>query len=227
MRVLLVPVTLAVLTVIARDRRLDLARLADVHEQIDPMAGMSRLQRGSDRAHRRNRRRRRDSRRSEVSLDGIPHERAQFLIGHDSVVAPGSSVTVSTIPTIAASTGAALRRIAVGEFTLESAVSLGELEPRWQRGDVPFIVPEDLLPEFPPALLSEQALHRVRHGMDLEVENDAATVKLMDQTGRLCAIARRVASGLYHPAVVLPEDSSHPPPPGSPSDAMPQHAQSS
>ena len=116
---------------------------------------------------------------------------------------------------------AALRRIAVGEFTLESAVSLGELEPRWQRGDVPFIAPEDLLPEFPPVLLSEQASHRVRHGMDLEVETDAATVKLMDQTGRLCAIARRVASGLYHPAVVLPEDSSDPPPPGSPSDAMP------
>ncbi len=122
---------------------------------------------------------------------------------------------------------AALRRISVGEFTLASAVPLDQLEPRWRCGDVPFIAPEDLLPEFPRVSLSEPALQGAMHGRDLELEADAATVKLLDRTGRLCAIARRVASRLYHPAVVLPDANPGPSGPASPADAMPQHAESS
>ena len=121
----------------------------------------------------------------------------------------------------------ALRRIAVGEFTLGSAVPLDQLEQLWQHGSVPVVPPEELLPEFPSMLLSETALRGVRHGRDLELETGAATVKLTDQTGRLCAIAQRAAGGLYHPAVVLPNANPGPPASSSPADAIPQHAQSS
>jgi tRNA pseudouridine55 synthase len=121
---------------------------------------------------------------------------------------------------------AALRRIAVGEFTLASAVPLDQLGPRWQKGDVPFIASKDLLPELPSVLLSEAELQGVRHGRDLTLEAEAAMVRLLDRTGRLCAVGQRVAEGLYHPAVVLSEDSPASPGRASPQDATPPNAQS-
>jgi hypothetical protein len=109
-----VSVALAVSAVVARHRRLDDARVTDIDErEVLVMAGMLGTVAGpggkstgiglSGRAT------------VEVPGHGIPHQRAQLFVGH--AVAPTASsgvasTTVSTMPTMAASTGAALRRTA-------------------------------------------------------------------------------------------------------------------
>jgi tRNA pseudouridine55 synthase len=101
---------------------------------------------------------------------------------------------------------AALRRIAVGEFTESAAVPLADLASRLHRGERVLIPSEELLPEFPAVLLTGVAPGRVLAGQDVEIESEAPRVKLLDSSGRLCAIGDRIAQRRYHPVVVLVRD---------------------
>lgn len=99
---------------------------------------------------------------------------------------------------------AELRRTAVGEFTEAAAIPLDELEQKVREGLSALIALESLLPEFPVLSLPASAIGRVLHGNEVEVESEAAWVKLLDASGKLCAVAKLISRNLYHPAVVFP-----------------------
>src|SRR5690242_12805358 len=105
------PVALAVVAVVAGHAGLDEARVADVDERdVDVVA---RVAHGRDRG---------DGRRGrldvapgrEPATHGLADQILQLRLVHDALPAsaPASIVTRSTMPTIAASTGAAVRRSA-------------------------------------------------------------------------------------------------------------------
>ena len=99
---------------------------------------------------------------------------------------------------------ATLRRIRVGEFGLEDAHTLDELE---QAEDVEslFVHPRRILPEFPSVTATEESLARIRNGMavNLPEMSRAPLVKVFAGQAELVCIASRVAGTLFHPKVVL------------------------
>jgi len=99
---------------------------------------------------------------------------------------------------------ASLRRTRVGEFGLEDAHALDELE---QAEDVEslFVHPRRILPEFPSVTATEESLARIRNGMavNLPEMSRAPLVKVFAGQAELVCIASRVAGTLFHPKVVL------------------------
>lgn len=105
-----------------------------------------------------------------------------------------------------------LRRTRSGRFTLDEATPLAELEhdPSGARDR---LVPLDrLVPELPSVLVTERGAERVAHGNFLrpgdltgtsDGETPAGPLRVMDQAGRLLAIAEAGADGLLRPAIVL------------------------
>ena len=102
---------------------------------------------------------------------------------------------------------ATLRRSAVGEFVEARAVSYEQLQERVRQGDIPLIPMEDLLPEFPALLLLPACVRAALHGNNVALECSAQWVRLLDESGKLQAIAEHVADELYHPVVVFNCDS--------------------
>jgi tRNA pseudouridine55 synthase len=100
---------------------------------------------------------------------------------------------------------AQLRRTAAGEFAEAAAVPFKQLEERVLRGEIPLIPAEALLPEFPALTPSPSAASSVSHGNDLTLQCSAKWVRLLDDSGKLQAVAERVADDLYHPVVVFNE----------------------
>ena len=98
---------------------------------------------------------------------------------------------------------AELRRIAVGEFTLARAVTLGQLQEQVPHGTAWLIPLEELLPEFPAVALSDSTAKAASHGNRVHLDANAQWVRLLDGTGRLVAIAAQEGKNLYHPVVVL------------------------
>ena len=96
-----------------------------------------------------------------------------------------------------------LRRTAVGEFALSQAISLEQLEQEIQRGANLLIPMETLLPEFPAVVLDAGGMRAVSHGNSVPVDCLAPCVRLVDESGKLTAIAEREADHLYHPVVVF------------------------
>ncbi|MBI4465231.1 MAG: tRNA pseudouridine(55) synthase TruB [Acidobacteria bacterium] len=96
-----------------------------------------------------------------------------------------------------------LRRLAVGEFHESQALSLEQLENKIRQQGNPLILPEELLPEFPAIPLSGRESRSALRGNNIEVRCSAQWVRLLDESGKLLAIARRVAGYLFHPVVVL------------------------
>jgi tRNA pseudouridine55 synthase len=105
---------------------------------------------------------------------------------------------------------AALRRTRAGEFKLERAVSLEELEKIVASG-VEFLVPlEAALPHMPRAHLSVEEAGRVRHGVAVRAGEAArgleegAHVALLDERGTLLAVgAYDARAALLRPRVML------------------------
>ena len=99
---------------------------------------------------------------------------------------------------------ATLRRTRVGEFSLEEARTLEQLE---QAEDVEslFVHPRRILPEFPSVTAPEESLARIRNGMavNLPEMSRAPLVKVFAGQAELVCIASRVAGTLFHPKVVL------------------------
>jgi tRNA pseudouridine55 synthase len=101
-----------------------------------------------------------------------------------------------------------LRRTRAGAFALEDAHALEELEPL--AGDVIGLEqicmhPRGILPEMPAVTGDEQALGRLRNGMQANLPefSSAAMVKVFAGQRDLAAIARRVAGTLFQPVTVL------------------------
>jgi tRNA pseudouridine55 synthase len=116
-----------------------------------------------------------------------------------------------------------LRRTRAGEFGIEQAVPLEELERDVDAAARRLIAMEDLLPSFPRVVLNERGAERVSHGNTIPqtdvtdnrpdqtspVVADAAEttaggrVRLVDTAGRLLGIAERGAGNLLRPLIVL------------------------
>ena len=104
---------------------------------------------------------------------------------------------------------AQLRRTSVGEFTEASALSVDLLEEKIRHGENPVIPLEGLLAELPGIALPPAQVWRTAHGHDIEIECDRDRVRLLDEAGRLAAIAERGPGNFFHPVVVLwnPDDA--------------------
>jgi tRNA pseudouridine55 synthase len=104
---------------------------------------------------------------------------------------------------------AALRRLASGEFTIESAMPLAEAlaDPAAARRAVRPL--HDLLSDHPVVRLTRAEVEAVRHGRDVAPAApadgglDTGAVRLLAPDGALVAIARMRSPGVLHPAVVL------------------------
>ncbi len=119
-------------------------------------------------------------------------------------------------------------RTAVGEFTLDQAASLEDLERAAKEGDLArYVIPlERLLPELPSVTIPPQLEHRVRHGSKFNIQiaqiqpgrtsaAQGATSELnsgewkparlrgFSQQARGFAIAEAVVPRTYQPVVVL------------------------
>ena len=99
---------------------------------------------------------------------------------------------------------ATLRRTRVGEFGLEEAHTLAQIE---QAEDIEslFVHPRRVLPEFPSVTATEENLARIRNGMavNLPEMSRAPLVKVFAGQAELVCIASRVAGTLFHPKVVV------------------------
>jgi tRNA pseudouridine55 synthase len=104
----------------------------------------------------------------------------------------------------------ALRRTAMGEFTLERAKTVEQLEDlrRQERLAEALLALTAVLPEIPTERVDAATAAQIGHGRDFRVSpygnrKGAKQVKAVDPQGRLVAIAEARLPLLYHPIVVL------------------------
>jgi tRNA pseudouridine55 synthase len=107
-----------------------------------------------------------------------------------------------------------LRRTRAGEFGLDQAVDLGQIQSEGPAA-ARFMLPIDrLLPGVPGVVLTERGTARARHGNVVGPEDMTAPatalglpagvkVRLLDGAGGLVGLAEPAAAGLLHPVVVL------------------------
>jgi tRNA U55 pseudouridine synthase TruB len=123
---------------------------------------------------------------------------------------------------------AEITRTAVGEFTLDQAASLEDLERAAKEGDLArYVIPlERLLPELPSVTILPLLEKRVRHGSKFDVQlaqiqpgrtsaaqgatselNSGdwkpARLRVLSHEDRLIAIAEAIVPRTYQPVVVL------------------------
>lgn len=102
---------------------------------------------------------------------------------------------------------AALRRTRVGDFTLNDAHTLEELQYAALRGEADdlFIHCRKLLPEFPSVTASDEIASRIRNGMAVNLPEFSRSrqIKVFLGQNDLIAIATRVAGTLFHASIVL------------------------
>ena len=104
----------------------------------------------------------------------------------------------------------ALRRTAMGEFTLEMARTVEQLESLRQqdRLEEALLSLTQVLPEIPTERVDAATATQIGHGRDFRISpygnrKGAKQVKAVDPQGRLVAIAEARLPLLYHPIVVL------------------------
>jgi tRNA pseudouridine55 synthase len=104
----------------------------------------------------------------------------------------------------------ALRRTAMGEFRLEMAHTVEQLESLRQQGrlEEALLSLTEVLPEIPTERVDAATAAQISHGRDFRVSpygarKGAKQVKAVDPQGRLVAIAEARLPLLYHPIVVL------------------------
>lgn len=103
-----------------------------------------------------------------------------------------------------------LRRLASGEFTVEQARSLEELEQMTSEGRLSeaLIPAASLLPGFPSEIVDPLTAGQIRQGRDFRVspfraKPGAKYVKAVSEQGELIAIGEMKLPNLYHPFLVL------------------------
>lgn len=105
---------------------------------------------------------------------------------------------------------AKLRRMRSGDFTIDQARTLNELETlaRDARLDEALVPASHLLPEFPTESVDDLTAGQIRQGRDFRVSpfrsnKGAKYVKALDSGGALLAIGEMKLPNLYHPMLVL------------------------
>lgn len=101
----------------------------------------------------------------------------------------------------------ALTRTQSGEFRIEDAVTLEELDAAVRQGTVEqrFVHLRRILPDFPCVTADEENAGKIRHGMSVNLPelSRAKLVKVFVNQTQMVAIASRVAGTLFHPKVVF------------------------
>ncbi|OFW13494.1 MAG: tRNA pseudouridine(55) synthase TruB [Acidobacteria bacterium RIFCSPLOWO2_02_FULL_59_13] len=103
-----------------------------------------------------------------------------------------------------------LRRVAVGEFHQNQALSLEQLEEKVRHQENALIPTEELLPEFPAVVLTDKASRTAARGGNVEICSSAQWVRLFEESGKLLSIAKRMDGNLFHPEVVLGDNQTRP-----------------
>jgi tRNA pseudouridine55 synthase len=105
-----------------------------------------------------------------------------------------------------------LRRTRAGEFSIESAHTLEELEraAAEERAEELFLHNRELLPEMPSVTANDEMEARIRCGraVNLPELSRAPQVKVFYGQKDLIAIATRVAGTLFHPKIVFPAENT-------------------
>jgi tRNA pseudouridine55 synthase len=100
-----------------------------------------------------------------------------------------------------------LRRTSLGEFKLDNAHTLEELDAKCKTGNYEevFIHPRLLLPNFPCVTANDEVAALIRNGraVNLLELSQARYVKVFAGQRKLIAIAARIAGTLFHPKIVL------------------------
>ena len=104
----------------------------------------------------------------------------------------------------------ALRRTRAGDFRLDQAIPLDEVERLGPAAAARMVQMDALLPLLPPVVVNEAGARRAAHGnalapADLAESPEAvgSCVRVLDAEGTLLGIAEPTGSGLLHPVVVL------------------------
>ena len=104
----------------------------------------------------------------------------------------------------------ALRRVRAGDFSIEQARSMEELEKLAREGRLneALIPASELLPEFPSVIVDDTTAGQIRQGRDFPVSPfragpGARYVKAVSTEGQLVAIGEAKLPHIYHPVVVL------------------------
>jgi len=102
---------------------------------------------------------------------------------------------------------ASLRRTVVAEFTLEQSRTLEEIAEAASQGrsEDLLIHPRRVLPEIPAVTATDEDIGRIRHGrtVNLPEMSRSPWVKVFAGQSNLICIASRVAGTMFHPKVVL------------------------
>jgi tRNA pseudouridine55 synthase len=103
-----------------------------------------------------------------------------------------------------------LRRMASGDFKIESALTLDQLKALAEAGrfDEAVIPAADLLPDFPAETVDALTAGQIRNGRDFRtspfhVRAGGRFVKAVNSEGQLVAIGEARMPHLYHPVLVL------------------------
>ena len=106
-----------------------------------------------------------------------------------------------------------LRRERHGPFNLQAAVPLAQIVEKNAWVATQFVPMGSLLPSIPAVVVSDQGARRVAHGNPLRVADmvpaaglplpNAGRVRVLDERGRLLAVADRRGDGTLHPKIVL------------------------
>ena len=100
-----------------------------------------------------------------------------------------------------------LRRTQAGVFTLDHAITVGQLKQAAGPAEIEALLPHPrtLLPEMPSVTVDEQMAGRLRNGMQVNLPDfsQARLVKVFTTPKDMLAIARRVAGTLMQPIVVM------------------------
>jgi tRNA pseudouridine55 synthase len=102
---------------------------------------------------------------------------------------------------------ASLRRVASGPFLVEDALPLDRVETLAREGSLIESLPHPrtILPEIPPVTADQEAVGRMRNGMQINLPEftQAPLVKIFLGQRELVGIGRRIAGTLFQPAIVL------------------------
>ena len=105
---------------------------------------------------------------------------------------------------------AELRRTLVGDFGIDAALSMDQLESMHDedRIEEALLSPVDLLPEIPVQRVDAGVAARIRVGHDFRVNpfgqaSDARLVKAVGPDGRLLCVGKAVSPRLFHPFLVF------------------------
>ena len=106
-----------------------------------------------------------------------------------------------------------LRRERHGPFNLQAAVPLAQIVENSAWAATKLVPMGSLLPSIPAVVVSDQGARRVAHGNPLRVADmvpaaglplpNAGRVRVLDERGRLLAVADRRGDGTLHPKIVL------------------------